>query len=241
MAAPTLDAVGSSTASTTNAITFGFGGNNTAANSIICMASFCNVVALTAPTITSITGGSLTWSMRKFARGNALGNLELWWALAATNQTGVTFTANYSGLFDDASAIVFSVAGCKTAAPWDSNGTISKSASSASNPWTPSFTGITTTEANDFLIFLAATDGSWSQPGTLPSGYTIITSRSNSGGSHNAVIAGAYLGVTSTQSNVTSTWGSSLANPYPGAEAIFDALTADSAPPSNQRSVYYAT
>jgi hypothetical protein len=96
----------------------------------------------------------------------------------------------------------------------------------SNSTWTPSHT-VSTTNANDFLIFCNGTNSSWSTNGTDPTGFSDIDHAYTTAGTNFGSCGGAYQGVTSTQSSVTFTWGSAIAAAAQGGETIFDALTAD--------------
>jgi hypothetical protein len=97
---------------------------------------------------------------------------------------------------------------------------------------TPSVSGISTTNANDFLIFGFGTAGGQAALGTPPSGFSSIDFASTSGGIKFAANGAAYKGVTAAQSSQSFSWGTPIAV-FNGALAIFDALTADAAPATN--------
>lgn len=200
----------------------------TTANDIICA-----LVFIEAPTanrwISGVSGGGLTWAKRTQATGfaasgfNAAQSLELWWALAPSPLAAVTITATMSGAYDDAAILVFGVAGCNTTAPWDANASLAARLSFF-GATVPTFNGISTTQANDFLIF-GFGSGASQGIGTVPTGFTQIGATINGGGARWASIGAAYRNVTSAQSNQTYAWGSVFASG--GNAAIFDALTAD--------------
>jgi hypothetical protein len=133
--------------------------------------------------------------------------------------------------------MVFGVNGCNLSAPWDANSSLPAIQSlnlSSSGSAVPSFT-VSTTSAHDFLIFGVASANNWLTPGTIPIGYSLITTASNGGGALYAKLAAAGLGVSSAQSAITVSWGSAIPDngttsaSGSAAEFIFDALTADAA------------
>lgn len=219
---PALDgtATGQATGGTTVSATL----TTTSANDIIC-ALVAIEKASTALWLTGVSGGSLTWNKRTQATllpplgGNPL-STELWWAVAPTALSAVTITATANAAIDDAAILVFGVSGCNTTNPWDANVSLA-ARQIATSPL--SFSGISTTRANDFLIFGWGSNGG-NAIGTVPTGFTVIGNRNNGGGSLFASVGAAYQAVTSVQSNQAYAWGSSLSGVSYG---IFDALTAE--------------
>lgn len=222
MAAPTVDgnAHGSATATTTVAATL----TTAQTNDIICALVHVEKDA-TALFISGVSGGGLTWRRRSMTSAVNVSTsvgaqaLELWWAVAASALTAQTITATCSATFDDATIVVFGVHGCNTANPWDANDSL------PAQLWdqtAPSFTGISTNNANDLLLYCVGAVGGNSL--TAPSGFTLIDSASNAGGTRQSSCAAYGEGVTSTQSSVTVTAGGSLGLPT---TALFEALTAD--------------
>jgi hypothetical protein len=223
MAAPTLDATATGTATSATTVAATLTTSNT--NDIIC-ALITVQNAHTLLQVTGVSGGGLTWKRRSgLDVGQRLSSSfpsvshELWWAVSSGTLTSQTITATFNATCDDASIIVMGVTGCNTTQPWDNN--ISLPAVQLSNAGTPSFTVSTTT--NDcFLIFTNGSNFSGSL--TLPTGFTSIGFVSAASGSLWATTAAGYKGVTSAQTNQTFTWGGSISET---AASLFDALTAD--------------
>lgn len=227
MPAPTLDGTNTATASTTTTVAAAL--TTTGTNRIACVLVYIEHAA-TGHWVTGVAGGGLTWAKRTQATalpGARNGQtLELWWAVAPTTLSAATITVTCNSAFDDAALLVFGVAGCNTANPWDANVSLAaRSIPAASASTIAPFTGISTTQANDFLIFGWGMANSQAI-GTPPAGFSAIGAVQNGGGALFASIGAAYMGVTATQTNQTYTWGSSLTVTASGA-AIFDALTAD--------------
>jgi len=229
MPAPVLD--GSATGVSQSTTTVAAALTTTGTNRIICALIYfeLNAGRLWA---TGVSGGGLTWNKRTQATtfqgsGQATYNgqtLELWWALAPTALAAVTMTATCSATFDGAAMLLFGVSGCNTTNPWDANVSL---AARATNFFAtvPTFTNISTTQANDFLIFGFGSNGNQTI-GTVPTGFTSIGARVNGSPPVNfAAVGAASLGVTVAQTSQTYAWGSAFTT---AANAvIFDALTAD--------------
>jgi hypothetical protein len=228
MAAPTLDG---------NAHGQHSGGGNATAtltttktNDIIVMMVY-NELNAGASAVSGVTSPGLTFAKRSSSNGTGNGNLEIWWALSAGILTAAVLTVAFAATYDNASLVAFGVNGCKTAAPWDSNVSLPRKSSQPTTGGTQSVSGVSTTEANDFLIAgLGAVSGPTSTPIT---GWTFIDLNSNGAGTFFSVVAGNGLGVTSPQSSLTVT-GPNTVNAFgavtAGGEMIVDALTADAAP-----------
>lgn len=235
---PVLDGSASGIASTTTTITATLSTSLT--NDIICVLAYAEYGGRYNPgqAISSITSThGLSFTQRTRSHASECGTFELWWAVAASVLTSEVITMTYPSNFDDATLIVFAVNGCNLSAPWDGNGSLPAIQSlnmSSSGSAVPSFT-ISTTSANDFLIFGLGTGNSWTPPGTIPTGYSLIKTASNGGGSLYAESALAGLAVTTAQSAITVAWGSAIpdrgvtTSGGSSAEFIFDALTADPA------------
>lgn len=219
MASPTLDGSATGIKSTTNNNSATLTTSNT--NDIICVIAYCEK-SPTPPSVTSVTGGGLTFQKRK-ALLYAVSDLEIWWALAPSALSATVITANYSASFDDASMIVFGVSGCNTSSPWDGNASVPATYTAGANG-TPSFTGTSTSSADDFLIFSWGAE--WSGTSTaVATGFTNIATSQNSGGGLFSSAGVAYERVSAKQSSATFTWGGSINGT--DVVSIFDALTAD--------------
>jgi hypothetical protein len=146
--------------------------------------------------VSNITGG-LTWALRKRFTGNSVGE-EVWWALAATAQSAVTFTVNLSGTPTNSDAGCFAINGANTSTPWDVNGSL-PATGTASSASAPTVTGVSTTNANTMLLGMYGTQtGSSSSVGAS---YTLIQVGGSFGniGQEQQVVSG-------TQSSVTVSW-----------------------------------
>ena len=225
MPAPTLDGTGTGHSAGTTSLAAAL--TTAGTNRIVCALTFIEL-STTGLLVTGVAGGGLTWQKRSQATyypsgastPNNAGSLELWWAVAPTALAAVTITATLNAASDDAAILVFGVAGCNTTNPWDANVSMGAKLFYPTAP--PTFAGMSTTQANDFLIF-AFGSNSATAIGTVPTGFTQLGIHSFWSGANPATVGAAYLGVTATQTNQTYAWGSALGT----TAVIFDALTAD--------------
>jgi hypothetical protein len=230
--APTLDGYATAQANTTTSVVVTL--TTTQSNDIICvLTAIGDEGSVTVPSVSSVSGGGLTWHKRAEANSGGIGStgqsMELWWALASSPLSAVAITVTYPSAFDDVGVIAFGVNGCYTASPWDSNGSVPAGSTNTTASVTPSFT-VSTSNVDDFLIFAASTNSSTSNTTLYPSGFTGIANVSNGGGARYQNVGVCYKGVTAQQSSQTFTWGGSIPN---SSASLFDALTAN-APPATQ-------
>ena len=172
-------------------------------------------------TVSGITGGGLTFSLRKGAHGasSPWSSEEVWtapWAGGALSAQA--FAVTFSGTVDGCAYCVFALTGLhSTAAPFDSNG-----ACPQGTPTTGTQTAtISTSQANDFILWMAYTAASQA-PGT-PTSFTQIAAVGGYGLNLYNRLQVAYLSVSSTQSGLVVTSLQSA-----GSAAVYlDAFTAD--------------
>ncbi len=203
-----------------------------AANEIIVLAAYLENSASTITSISSVSGGSLTWSKLTAFTNNVSvhpdSGLEIWWALAPTPLPPATVTVTYAiNIIDDNVLVIFGVFGCYTANPWDdgplpsTNGTVSTS---------PSCTGVNTFEQNDLLLaFMGSINDTAGDRTNVPTGFTQVAGAGGGGGGAHAQCSVASKLVSARQSGVTVSWGSMTSPVDP--VLLVHALTAD--PPSN--------
>ncbi len=162
-------------------------------------------------TVSGVTSTGLTFHNRSAVTQNSAPyeDTEVWWALASSTLSSASITVTLTGSIDDASIVAFGVNGANTSTPWDTNGAIpaynSNTASQA-----PSVSGISTSNAADILF---GVNGD-SVPGagapsteTAGSGYTLIQTQVNSGGTGADEVAAEYQLVSSTQAGVSASFG----------------------------------
>jgi hypothetical protein len=224
MPAPTIDNnAGNAGGAATNTATFTLATSQNNVVIVACIEIENNGGA--APAVSSITGGSLNWALRKAVTGPTGGRSEMWWAPAPSTLGSTTFTVLLAGTTDAFAISAFGVKGCSNIInPWDSNSGNPVTDQHAGSAWTPSVT-FTTNQANDFLIYMVGADANFAAGTTVASGYTAINRNFNSHLNF-AQIVTSFKAVTATQSGVTQAWGSAL-TPTTSGQAIFDALTAD--------------
>jgi hypothetical protein len=198
---------------------------------ILVLAVYNENAGSAAPTVSSVTSAGFTWALRRRSNTSTTGCMELWWTHGTGALSAYNITVNLSAVCDNLAMVLAVVTGCANPAnPFDHNVGLPSAQSAPSMPWTPSFTGVNTSNANDLLLFMS---GSVAGGGTQPTGFTRVNTASVGGGSWGAVCMMDALGVTAVQSSATFTLGAALTNPYGSAtvgEAIFDALS--DAPPT---------
>ncbi len=210
------------------------------ADDIITIACYADVASGAAATMSAPTGGSLTFTSRQttsdtYTAGactsTGKGAWNIWEAPSAAAQTATSFTLAYDRSIDDAACVAFGVNGVhSTAAPHDTNGSLSNPAADITNTATaPTVTGTSTSEANDLLIdYLGGCTGGPGTPFTPTSGpaaWTAVDHASNTGGTGFASMFVASQAVSSTQSSLTTAWG----NNFQLWRSTVDAFTADAA------------
>lgn len=218
--APSLDASGSfthaSTAGTTTAITY----STTSTNDIVLVISGNNRTSGqgSATTVLSVSDtAGLTWANRKQFSGHLGGNpwvnLEIWWALAASAQSSQTITITFNATIDNASTIVLGVNGAKTSTPWDTNGSIPATGIEPTNTTAPTVSSVSTTCVKDMLVMAAITSSGGINPPnqTTGTGFSSVTTINSSGGADFSASAVQTGIVTSAQSGITTSFGTSWA------------------------------
>jgi hypothetical protein len=162
--------------------------------------------------ITSITGGGLTWALRK-QQANSGGNfIEEWAAQASGALSGVQFTINFGTTVSFTTTTVYAFAGQNTSSIWDADAGIPYSAQS--DPIT-----YNTVNANDALIASYRLGVATSTAGNIGgAAATLIDS-----GDFHAV---EYRIVSATQSSQTATLGTGAGQANAG---IVDAIMQASA------------
>jgi hypothetical protein len=192
-------------------------------NDLVVLIAYSELNTGASPTVSSVSGASLTWNLRVRSNASTHGNLEVWWAIAATPLTGATITASYTGNFDDATLCVFAINGVNTSTPWDANASLPAKQSYTATA-TPSFSSISTNSTNALALFAVGTANNWATPGTVPTGYAALATANNAGGSLFAAFAVANQVQAATMAGVTVAWGSSIIGTNAGLEAVFDAI-----------------
>jgi hypothetical protein len=170
--------LGSSGSGTTCTVTL----TTTTTNDVVEIASVNNGFP-----ISSVSGGSLTWSDRKtLTMPTPTARLEVWYAIAASTLSSVTITATYTGITTYCQIQAWGVSGANTGTPFDSD---------AGLPYTHTTAGgggghsesvnINTANANDFIYGAVRCN---TQP-TAGAGYTGIQLTSFFGAEYQIVAA----------------------------------------------------
>ncbi len=137
-------------------------------------------------TISSVTGGSLTFTNRVTSVGTNL--ISLWTAAASSALSGVVFTINFSVAPGFTTADCFAFSGHDTITRWDSNASVPSKEDSGPDPIL-----VSTNNANDVII----------------AGFRMVNTASPTAGSGFTLISGAdyqgveYKIVSATQTNLS--------------------------------------
>jgi flagellin-like protein len=162
-------------------------------------------------TVSTITGGGLSFTHHSFGTGNPPYNqistspyvdAEVWSAIAASPLASVLVTVTLSGSTDDASIVAFGVSGANTVTPWDTHPALNTAQNTASTVPTVS---VTTSNANDMILGFAGIGqaGSSSTLESTIAGFTMIQQQLNSAGSDSSLAAAEYELVSSTQTSLS--------------------------------------
>jgi hypothetical protein len=157
-------------------------------------------------TVSSVSGGGLTWARRATSGGTS--PIELWSAQASGALSGVSFTINFSVAPTFDTMDVFAFSGQDTTTIWDSHASVPTTGTS--DPL-----AISTNNANDVIIAIYREAGT-STP-TQGAGFTKIS------GADFALVE--YKIVAATQSSLSCTQGTGAGNANGG---VVDALMAAS-------------
>jgi hypothetical protein len=205
---------------TTNATSGATSGAFTAANSgeLIVVVEACgNGSAPPTPQAPTDNGPGLTYTMRSSrVSGNYVISV---WAGQAPGAFSATVTAHWSAACGDLCTVVFGVHNNNTSSPWDSNGSLpAYSTGSSSNPTTGP---ISTTKPNTLLLSAQGVSG---YGGTL-TGWTHVPNgkAQNFGGCCVCNNTADYNVVSTTQSGVSATYGTSVGAWITIGDAIDDA------------------
>jgi len=134
--------------------------------------------------------------------------VDEWWAVASSPLTSDTINLGESGSSShNTVAIAYGISGANTANPFDSNSGLPYTKSGTSG--TPTITGVSTSNANDMIIGLVGYRAT-STNQTAASGYTLIASQTFS--SSQQWGAAEYQKVTSAQSGISVSWGTSMSS-----------------------------
>ena len=199
------------------------------------------VIALVTPidtaTVSSISGGGLTWIKRvAFTITTSsfdVASTEEWYAIAASPLTSQVITATLSGPATAATITIFAISGANTTTPFDVNVSLPATNSDVTGTSTaPTVTGISTTNANTFLISFVHLPGNGVTL-TEPAGFTRILAVNGFSGSPTFKNDWGQSGreiVSSTQSNISVAY-STVANWAMLVDAVQAAGAASTLPP----------
>lgn len=196
---------GSSTVATSSGLT------TANANDVIVACVTAYVTSGSAPTVSSVSGGGLTWTKRVSTGSTALkpsfaANIDVWQAVASSTLSSVTVTATLSSASaQDADLVVFGVSGADTAAPSDPNSSLPAQASSATPSTTPSVSGVSTSSPRSLIYAVSFNGGRGANPG---SGFSTIDA------SGLAISDNQYEIVAAKQSGITVSFGSGDQNSF---------------------------
>lgn len=148
---------------------------NSVANSIII--ALISVNNSTLRTVSSISGGGLTWTKRTSSSGTQstfdIIDLEIWWALAATALSAQVITATLSGTAVGATIGVFAVSGADTTTPFDVDASLPGILQNFTTPGNAPAKSVSTTNANTFL-FSVLQDQAGITLGDYQSGFVVL-------------------------------------------------------------------
>jgi hypothetical protein len=164
--------------------------------------------------VSSVSGGTLgAYTLRKqfkYKPGTKEADIEIW-AAHTTGALSETVTIT-TGAADDTTVMSLAVVGANVATPWDAN--VSLPATNSGTSTTGNVTGVSTTNATDFVFGFWGNILTGSIPSAAGSGYSYIRGHRNNGATNFslAVMVGAF--VSSTQSSVTVAVGSHTSEEY---------------------------
>src|SRR5712692_5150723 len=163
-------------------------------------------------TVSSVSDslGKVTWqSSARSTYTSCTGTQETtqteWYGTASTAVSSDVITASLRGVPTSAAGEEFAVSGANTVSPFDPNANVPKNAISTctGTAATPSVSGLSTTNNNDFLFSFYG--GYTSTTETAAAGGTLIRTVAGTGDS----LAGEYAIVSTTQSAITCLFGTS--------------------------------
>jgi hypothetical protein len=168
-------------------------------------------------TVTGISGGGLTWQKRSSQQWNGSTSRsrrrEIWWAVAPSPLSAVTFTATLSGLVDTYATLGFAVSGANTSAPWDTNGSLpAQVVDQTGSSTTPTVTGVSTSDPVASFIFAVWSNSNFNNPSPLApgTGYTGLLGEFTGAGSYDTSVETEYK--VGTASSATVTFARSVPN-----------------------------
>lgn len=155
-------------------------------------------------TVSSISGGGLTWARRGSPVPQGADGLEVWWAAAASPLSATVITVNFSGATAASAITAFGVNGANTVSPWDVNASLPKTGTGTGGV-APSVSGVSTTAANTMLLGFSGNNNSNAQ--TAGASFTLIDTVTTVAG---ASVASERDVVSSAQSSISVAFGTSI-------------------------------
>lgn len=173
-------------------------------NDIIIAFIHCESTSV-ARTVSGVSGGGLTWALRKrwTNPSGPWSNIESWWAAAASPLTAQTITATFSGAIDDCSLQLAAVHGVlNLVGPWDVNVSLPVAAAGISGNISVSIS----TTATDTILFGFTGDATPNVPAT-GTGFTQLYLTSNGGGANYSYTKSQYQVFAVAQTGYSATFG----------------------------------
>jgi hypothetical protein len=177
MTTPTQDGLGEASALATSSIAKAI--TTSLTNDIIIAYIATTETGAAAKTVSSVAGGSLTWTKYVSQAGTTAGgngrNLEVWWALATGTLSAVTITATLSGNATEATIIVHGLHGANLTTPFDVNASSPSMVTNFTASATVPSILLSTNNANTLFIGVISNNAA---PFTEGSGYTLTQTSS---------------------------------------------------------------
>lgn len=186
---------------------------------------FCEKPSGTQVTVSGVSGGGLTWALRKqftWVPSGQSNDIEIWWAAAASALSAQTITASLTGTVDNASLHLIAVSGVPNqSSPWDTNVSLPAAGAPAGSVTNTPSTTISTTSTTTLVL------GFWGIASTVQrtagTGFTALYSTSTSSGTLFTRTFSEYQTFASAQSNTTVNFNGT--GGIAGGGYIFDALS----------------
>ena len=183
--------------------------------------------------ITSVSGGSLTWTLRGVSDSSHRGRIEVWTAPVTSGLAPTTATVTYAAALDSGTIATFTLLNCSSAI-FDSNGGLPAVLSNTSSTvaWTPSISGVSTSQATDLIFAIVGT--AWftgTGQETAPTNFNMLLTAQNTAGALGDNLGIAIMPVGTAQSSQTYAWGAAVtddSSTNAGGEFYIDAFTSAS-------------
>ena len=139
---------------------------------IILIIDTLNSAPTAAPTVSSVSGGGLTWFKRHATgsqtidSGSITCNLEIWYAVSSSALSSVNISITFSASGSTVNGTLFGISGANTSIPFDTNSSLPASATSLNSSSAPSISGVSTNNPNTFAFSFTEASGSVSHTTT---------------------------------------------------------------------------